>query len=155
MEIYGVTTRNMAPMIDDRGWTVRGALFFKDRNLNPENKRAWLDRKIWHVRKANVVFLHKQQFTRSAYQGQKHLKMPDIFARFVRLLDIFFGMKPDGHGGKQCFIGIRYSDISLCLTCLGQWEMLFLSSRLDRLKLLIICCPAASQTNFCMPRYTA
>ncbi|PIA90940.1 hypothetical protein CB0940_11410 [Cercospora beticola] len=141
-EIEGVTTRNIAQMIRDEGWTLRGwaakpfailmssfrevifidadalflqtpdllfhspgyvetgALFFKDRNLMPENRRDWIKSILPRPHSANVK-KNRMWTGESGHMQDSGVVVIDKWKHFVALLLTTRMNGPDRDGDKK------------------------------------------------------
>jgi alpha 1,3-mannosyltransferase len=74
-----------ATLFDDEGYRAKGALFFKDRNVSPENKRAWIKSILPAPISANVK--HNRMWTgESGHQQESGVIVVDKHRHFVPLL---------------------------------------------------------------------
>jgi alpha 1,3-mannosyltransferase len=76
---------NPATLFDDEGYRAKGALFFKDRNVSPENKRAWIKSILPPPISTNVK--HNRMWTgESGHQQESGVIVVDKHRHFVALL---------------------------------------------------------------------
>ncbi|GIZ37322.1 hypothetical protein CKM354_000077200 [Cercospora kikuchii] len=91
---------NPETMFDDEQYTSTGALFFKDRNLNPEKKRGWL-KSILPSPISDHVKKSRMWTGESGHQQDSGVLVIDKWKHFVSLLLTTRMNGPDRDGNKD------------------------------------------------------